>query len=551
MIRRPLRALAAACALLAAAPAAASAGNVRLVVGGDVGGRRLVPGVQVVTVPATQAAATLRELRADPDVRFAARDGVARASEDPQFTAQWGLNNTGQTYAFDSLGRPISGTPDADIDAADAWAAGAVGTGVTVAVVDTRVQATHPDLAGGVTVGPDYSGAPADPMQDDYAHGTHVTGIIAARRGNGAGGNGVAPGARVVAYRALDDDGTGSDSVVAAALNAAAASGIRVVNASLGTSQDADLFAAVVNAHPNTLFVAAAGNDGADVGGQPQYPCALPEANVVCVGASDADDRRPTFSNFGAAVDVFAPGAAVLSTVPTNWDPVGAHPDYASDPYEYFSGTSMSAPMVSGIAALALSREPALTAAELRNLIVRGAEPRAAGLRANALRTVAGTADRDQDGRANAADACPDAAAASPSGCPDADADSIIDAADACPLEAAHSRNGCPIPRLRSLRVRVRHTQCRAHRRHCRLSLRVRILPTRAATVALRVERRVCRRHHCRYHRVYKRTLALSQHGRTLTIRNRHIVRGRYRIRLTMSSAAGRSPQATRRFRVR
>jgi hypothetical protein len=212
----------------------------------------------------------------------------------------------------------------------------------------------------------------------------------------------------------------------------------------------------------------------------------------------------------------------------------------------------MATPMVSGIAALALAKEPHLSAAELRQIIINAADrkpglPSVSNGRANAAQTIARTADRDQDGKLNSVDACPDAAGNTPSGCPDSDGDGVLDLADACPGVPAATRNGCPLPGVRSLRVRIRRT-------HGRLAARIRVVPTSAARAVLRLQRRVCRRHHCRYRRVALKRFSVPARGRTVTVRGRHghsLARGRYRVLVTLSSGAGTGPRRAHGFRVR
>ena len=290
---RLVRLAAAALVTVAAVPAAAHAGDGDIVVRRAAGlsaaerndvrrlaGVRLqrtlpVGHVEVVAAPAGGRAAALRRLRRDPDVVWAEPDRRVHAdTADTYFGQQWGLQNTGQVV-YDT-----AGTPDADIDAPEAWSE-TTGQGATVAVVDTGAVLGHPDLS--LVPGHDYLDGDDDPA-DGNGHGTHVAGIIAARE-NGAGTVGVAPAAAVMPLKALKDDGTGWSSDIAAAFAAAGDAGLRVVNASLGggySQAEADAIAT----HPGTLYVVAAGNAASDDDTDPEYPCAFALPNVLCVGAS-------------------------------------------------------------------------------------------------------------------------------------------------------------------------------------------------------------------------------------------------------------------------
>ena len=277
---------------------------------------------EVVSAPqAGERAEALAALRADPGVRWAEPNRPRSiVSTDPYWPRLWGLKNTGQTV----LG--ASGVADADIDAPEAWTL-TKGRGVTVAVVDTGVAA-HPDLS--VVPGWDFVDDDADPV-DGHGHGTHVSGTIAAAE-NGRGVIGVAPQARIMPIRVLDDSGRGSSADSAAGFAYAADHGARIVNASLGASDFSYAERDAIRDHPGTLYVVAAGNSGRDVDAQPSYPCAYDLPNILCVGASDQSDRPASFSNRGAAgVDLHAPGVSILST-------------YKGSSYAYMDGTSMATP---------------------------------------------------------------------------------------------------------------------------------------------------------------------------------------------------------------
>ncbi len=271
------------------------------------------------------------------------------------------------------------GTPDADIDAPEAWDRTTGSRDVAVAVVDSGVDTSHPDLrpnawrnAGeieGNAVDDDGNGLVDDSRGWDFAqddntpddangHGTHVAGTLGARGNDGEGVAGVAWNTSIMPIRVLASDGSGSVSDVIKGYGYAARKGAKVINASLGgdtlSRAEYDAIAAV----PDTLLVAAAGNDGADNDATGSFPCNYDLPNVVCVASTDRNDQLSGFSNRGrTTVDLAAPGESIAST-------------YPGDRWVYLDGTSMATPHVAGAAALVFSQDAQATPATVRQALL-------------------------------------------------------------------------------------------------------------------------------------------------------------------------------------
>jgi subtilisin family serine protease len=294
-------------------------------------------GTVLTHVPAdTTVTSAVRELESDPRVAWAEPNPyrhAAAAPNDPFFESQWGLRNAGQTV------EEAAGAAGADIDAPEAWERTTGSPDVKVAVIDSGIAFDQPDLAPNIWRNPGEfgNGREANRVDDDgngfvddwrgwdfvqrdndpadnYGHGTHVAGTIAARGNNGLGITGVAWQASVIPVRTLDNLKAGSCADTAAGMAYAVRAGARVVNVSLGSKLPCQLERDVIEGAPDTLFVVAAMNDGEDVDAAPIYPCVYPSANIICVAATDSSDALADFSNYGAqSVDLGAPGRSILS----------------------------------------------------------------------------------------------------------------------------------------------------------------------------------------------------------------------------------------------
>ena len=311
-----------------------------------------------------------------PPVGFSSVDGYGEANVARALDLLTGLPLPRQAplggvfWGLDRVGAP------------SAWAAGVTGAGITVAVVDTGVDATHPDLAANMWTNPgeiagngldddnngfiddsrgwDFASNDNDPM-DLNGHGTHVAGTIAAAN-DGSGQTGVAYGARIMPVRVLDAAGRGTYAAIANGVRYATANGARVINLSLGGGTGSpDLQLAIQEAAARgVVVVMAAGNDGAATVG---YPAAYATTVGLAAGAVDINGTLASFSNRAGSTPldyVTAPGVNVYSTLPGN-------------AYGYLSGTSMATPHLAGLAALILSYRPALTAAQVEALLTASA----------------------------------------------------------------------------------------------------------------------------------------------------------------------------------
>ncbi|MEG0771839.1 S8 family serine peptidase [Clostridium sp.] len=280
---------------------------------------------------------------------------------EPYFNKLWGLNNT---------------TTSVDINVEAAWDKITMNSDVVVGVVDTGIDYNHEDLSKNIWTntnevpdndvdddnngyvddyyGWDFINNDSDPY-DDNGHGTHISGTIAAEN-NGIGVIGVAPMVKVMALKVADKYGNLYKDEVIDAINYGLSKGVRIFNCSFsGVDFSQSEYDTMKNA--NALFISASGNEGVNTDYIDNYPANYDLPNIISVGAIDKLGNLSSFSNYGLkSVDIVAPGSYILSTMPKG--------------YGYYDGTSMAAPHVTGIAALALSENPNLTPANIREYIL-------------------------------------------------------------------------------------------------------------------------------------------------------------------------------------
>jgi hypothetical protein len=347
----------------------------------------------------------------------------------------------------------------------------------------------------------------------------------------------------------LNASGQGTASAVASAFDLAGRLGIPVVNASLGSSGLSTAQRTAINAHPDTLYVVAAGNDAHDDDSTPTYPCVIPAANIVCVGATDNRDTRASFSNVGrTSVDLFAPGVSILST-------------YGTD-YGYMNGTSMATPHVAGTLALMRQATPTLNAAQLKQGVLDGADrvPALGGLSvtggrlnaANAIqavRSLAGLAPLvatepialDPAPAPTSAPApAPTVLAPEPSPTPPTPTPTPAPApTHRTPVHKAPRLSGLVAAPATAIVCRPGASGCRAH------AAQLRYHADHAATVTAQIQRRTCADGHCAYRRAATVTLTAKAGTNRLTIGARgataRLAAGSYRVRLVAADSGRHS----------
>src|ERR1051325_8609900 len=319
-------------------------------------------GVEKLEVRGDLSTAAL-ELLLNPQVEFAEPNFLIAKDElspnDPQFSEQWALRNTGQN----------GGQFGSDINASSAWTTTTGSKATVIAVIDSGIDFTHPDLVNNQWLNPapgareDLHGwdfvADSAEIKDEQGHGTAVAGIIAAEGNNSLGVTGVMWRASLMSLRVLDNTGTGDIAAAIEAIDYAVTHGAQVINLSWGTAgESVALKDAIARANRrNVVVVCSAGNGSRDLDTSPYYPASFALPNLISVAASDNLDQLASWSNWGARnVSVAALGTNILTT-------------QMGGGYGNVSGTSAAAPLVTGIAGLLKTFRPASNAGNISRAI--------------------------------------------------------------------------------------------------------------------------------------------------------------------------------------
>jgi hypothetical protein len=307
-------------------------------------------GLNVLTLRSSDdAKKALKEILKDPLVEHAyippmryVLNKTSTSVQDPLINRQWGLSAIKLFQAEQAAGfKPAAN--------------------VKIAIIDSGIDAKHPDLKGILIEELNFT---TGPKRDTSGHGTHVAGIIGSVTNNSIGVRGITQSKQILSLKALDPY---SPEGYYQAIKHAIDANVRVINLSLGGSQDPTEEELIKTAlKKGIVVVAAMGNEKLE-GNATSYPAAI--SGVIAVGASDELDKIADFSNTGTHIDLVAPGVNVLSTVPTY-----STSKAEGKNYEAWPGTSMATPMVAATAALLVAKKPAATRANIRKALVQGAE---------------------------------------------------------------------------------------------------------------------------------------------------------------------------------
>ena len=312
-------------------------------------------------------------------------------SIDATYPSEYSSLSTMQKWAIDKIGLP------------NAWDITTGSSSVIVAVADTGIFAGHPELTNRISSIPSVAYIGANPLSDVHGHGTHVAGTIGAQANNG-GMVGVAWDVRLVSLKVFSDTGSGGSSYTAnltSAVTYSATKGIHIINHSGGGYGGSNPVFETALRNYSGLFVCASGNGDSNNDSAPFFPSNTNAANLISVGATaynadiratpvdwgyDPNTGAPFGSNYGATtVDLFAPGTSIYSSVPNNVNSTG----YAS-----WSGTSMAAPHVAGVAALMKSQASYLDAKSIKKIINKTVDTGSNLIPANSLTTYSKTGGR-------------------------------------------------------------------------------------------------------------------------------------------------------------
>lgn len=333
----------------------------------------------------------------DPRVEYAELNylvSIHTEPNDPLYPIQWPLNNTGQTYPESGRFNPPPGTPDCDIDAPEAWSLATGGAQTIVAVVDTGLDYAHRDLQGNIwtnseevpgngldddengyiddTYGYDFFNDDPDP-KDDHGHGTHCAGVIAARTDNGLDMTGVCRHARIMGLKFLGSAGGGYVDGAVGAIYYAVENGADVISCSWGGQGDYNpVYEAIEYAYSmGVIVVASAGNSDSNI---PPYPGGY--NHVIGVAATNSNDEKASFSNYGDWVDIAAPGVDILSLRASGTSMGTVYDDYTT----IASGTSMSCPHLAAACGFLLSSNPLLKYDQVYKILVHTVDPISPGV---------------------------------------------------------------------------------------------------------------------------------------------------------------------------